>query len=80
MFANPSAAEVLSAADGPAPGPEETGMEQLDPEDGLAVWDFTEDSSCPVRTSPSSAWVSGAVRDLARLEPRPSPCAAAAGY
>jgi len=30
-------------------------MEQLDPEDGLAVWDFTEGSESPVETSPSSA-------------------------
>jgi eukaryotic-like serine/threonine-protein kinase len=47
MFSNPSAAEVSRRPTGLHQGPEETGMEQLDPEDGLAVWDFTEGSELP---------------------------------
>ena len=31
-------------------------MEQLDPYDGLPVWDFTEYSELLPETSPSSAW------------------------
>jgi serine/threonine protein kinase len=46
MFSNPSAAEV-SRRSTACTGPEETGMEQLDPQDGLAVWDFTKGSELP---------------------------------
>jgi ABC-type transport system involved in cytochrome bd biosynthesis fused ATPase/permease subunit len=36
-------------------------MEQLDPEDGLAVWDFTQGSDAAGGNfaSPSRAWTSG---------------------
>jgi len=44
MFTNPVGRRGLSAAD---TRPEETGMQQLDPEDGLAIWDFTEGSELP---------------------------------
>jgi hypothetical protein len=60
MFTNSSAAEVSRRPTGPHQGPEETGMEQLDPEDGLAVWAFTEGSDAAGGlASPSRAWASG---------------------
>jgi hypothetical protein len=72
MFTNsPSAAEVSRRPTTLHQGSEETGMEQLDPEDGLPIWNFTEGSEVPREPRRRAPRRRSEQRDLARLESRP---------